>query len=48
MMAHIHTNLPVNPIVRLPQPCSGESQGQETFLADSANNQTRNYDADCS
>ena len=31
-------------IVRLPHPRSGDSQGQETFLAPSADKQTRNYD----
>ena len=34
---HIYTNLPVDVIVRLPYPRSGDSQGQETFLAPSAN-----------
>ena len=33
---YIYTNLPVNTIVRLPHPRSGDSQGQETFLATSA------------
>ena len=28
---YIHTNLPVNAIVRPPHPWSGDSQGQETF-----------------
>ena len=32
----IYTNLPVNAIVRLPHPQSGDSQGQETFSAPSA------------
>ena len=40
----IYTNLPVDVIVRLPHPRSGDSQGQEMFLAPSADNQTRNYD----
>ena len=40
----IYTNLPVNAIVRLPHPPSGDSQGQETFLAASADKQTCNYD----
>ena len=31
-------------IVRLPHPWSGNSQGQETFWAPSADKQTRNYD----
>ena len=34
----------MNAIVRLPHPQSGDSQGQETFLAHSADTQTRNYD----
>ena len=42
---YIHTNLPVNFEVKLPHPWS---QGQETFLAPSADNQTRNYDTECS
>ena len=37
----IYTNLLVNAIVRLPHPRSGESYGQETFLAPSADKQTR-------
>ena len=41
---YIYTDLPVNAIVRLPHPRSGDSQGQETFLAPSADKQTRNYD----
>ena len=45
---YIYTNLPVNVIVRLPHPRSGDSQGQETFLAPSADKQTRNYDTECS
>ena len=32
---YIHMNLPVNAIFRLPLPRSGDSQGQETFLAPS-------------
>ena len=39
----IYTNLPVNVIARLPHPRSRDSQGQETFLAPSADNQTRIY-----
>ena len=34
----------MNAIVRLPHPQSGDSQGQETFLAPSADKQIRNYD----
>ena len=30
-------------IVRLPHPRSGDSQGKETFLAPSADKQTRNF-----
>ena len=46
---YTHTYTPVNAnaivsIVRLPHPWSGDSQGQETFLAPSADKQTRNYD----
>ena len=33
---YIYTNLPVNAIVRLPDPRNGDNQGQETFLAPSA------------
>ena len=47
MVSRIYTNLPVRDIVRLPHPRSGESQGQETFLAPSADKQTRNYDTEC-
>ena len=32
---YIYKNLPVNAIVRVPHPRSGDSQGQETFLAPS-------------
>ena len=48
MYIHIYANLPVNVIVRLPHPRSGDSQGQETFLAPSPDKQTRNYDTECS
>ena len=44
---YIYTNFPVNAIVRLPHPWSGDSQGQETFLARSADKQTRNHDTEC-
>ena len=40
----IYKNLLVDAIVRLPHPRSEDSQGQEMFLAPSADNQTRNYD----
>ena len=43
----IYTNLPVNVIARLPHPRSRDSQGQETFLAPSADNQTRIYTCVC-
>ena len=45
---YIYINLPVNSIVRLPHPQSRDSQGQEKFLAPSADKQTRNYDTECS
>ena len=48
MYIHIYANLPVKVIVRLPHPRSVDSQGQETFLAPSADMQTRNYDTECS
>ena len=44
----IYTNLPVDVIVRLSHPRSRDSQGQETFLAPSADKQTCNYDIECS
>ena len=44
----IYTNLAMDVIVRLPYPGSGDTQGQETFLAPSAENPTRNYDIECS
>ena len=47
MYIHIYGNLPVNVIVRLPHPRSGDSQDQETFLAPSADKKTHNYDAAC-
>ena len=43
-----YTNIPVDVIVRLPRPWSGDSQNQEKFLAPSADKQTRNYDIECS
>ena len=48
MYIHTYANLPINVRVRLPHPRSGDSQGQETFLAPSADKQTRNYDTECS
>ena len=44
---HKFTSLPVNAIVRLPHPRSGDSQGQATFLALSAAKKTRDCDAEC-
>ena len=44
----IHTNLPVDVIVRLPHRRPGESQGQKMFLEASAYKKTRNYDIECS
>ena len=41
---YIYTNLPVSAIVRIPHPRSGDSYGQETFLAPSADRQTCNHD----
>ena len=41
-------NLPVDVLVRLPHPRSGDNQGQETFSAPSADKPTRNYDRECS
>ena len=43
----MYTNLPVNAIVRLPHPRSGDSQGQDTFSAPSADIQICNYDKEC-
>ena len=48
MYLHIYANLPVNVIVKLPHPRSGDSQSQEMFLALSDDKQTRNYDTECS
>ena len=45
---YIYINLSVNAIVRLPHPRSGDSKGQESFLAPSADKQTCNYDIECS
>ena len=44
----IYTNFPVDVLARLPHPRTGNSQVQETFLAPSADKQTRNYYIDCS
>ena len=43
-----YRNLPVSAIDRLPHLRSGDSQGQETFLAPSMDKQTHNYDIECS
>ena len=43
----IYTNLPIN-VNRLTLPWSEDSQGQKTFLAPSADKQSRNYDKGCS
>ena len=48
MVSHIYANLPKNAIVRLSHPWSGDSHGQETFLAPSVDKQTRTYDKECS
>ena len=40
----ISTNLPMDVIVRLPDPWSEDSHDKETFLAPSADKPTRNYD----
>ena len=42
------TKLPVNDIVRLPHPRSGDSQRQETVLAPTAYKRTCNYDTESS
>ena len=44
-ITYIYTNLRVSAVVRLPHPRSRDSQGQEIFLAPSADKQTGNYDA---
>ena len=43
-----HINIPVDLIVTLPHPLSGDSQAQETFLALSTDKKTPNYDIECS
>ena len=40
----LYTNLPVNATGRQPHPRSGDIQGQEMFLAPSADKKTGNYD----
>ena len=44
----IYRNLPVDVTVKLPHPRSWDSQGQEKFLAPSANKQIRDYDIESS
>ena len=44
MYVCIYTNLPGNAKVRLPHLRRGDSQGQETFLAPSADSYTSGYD----
>ena len=41
-----YPNLPRNIIVRLSRPWSGDSQSDETFLALSADKQTRDFDTE--
>ena len=41
-------NLSRDAVVRLPYPYSRDSQGQEMFLAASADKQTPYYDTECS
>ena len=48
MYIQTYAHLPANVIVRLPHPWSGDSQGQEMFLAPSADKQTHSYDTECS
>ena len=48
LVIYIYTNLAVDVIVRLSHPRSGDSRGQETFLAPTADKQTRNYDIEYS
>ena len=47
MVSYIYTYLAVNDIVRLPHPGGGDSQGQETFLAPSADKKTHKYTYTC-
>ena len=44
----IYTNFAVDDIVRLAHPRSGDSQGQDRFLATSADKSTCKYDIECS
>ena len=47
-MSYVYPDLPASVIVRLSHPQSGDRQGQETFLAPSANKQTSNHDTEFS
>ena len=42
----MYAKLPRNVIVRLPHRLSGDSQGQKTFLAPSADKLNHNYDTE--
>ena len=44
----LYTNLAVSATVRLAPPWCRDSQGQEMFLATPVDNQTHNYDTECS
>ena len=44
----IYKNISVDVVVRLPHPPSRDTQGQETFLAPSADKQTPNFGIECS
>ena len=46
LVSYIHTNLPVNAMVRLPNSQSGDIQVQERFLAPSPEKKTRIYDTE--
>ena len=48
IFTYIYANkqIPVKAIVRIAHPWSGDRQ--QTFLTPSADNQTRNYDTECS
>ena len=46
MLSHTHANLLVKSIVNMPHAPRGDRHGQKKLL--SANNQTPNYDTECS
>ena len=48
MYIYVYIFVYIYAIVRLPYPWSGDIQGQEKFLAPSADKQTLNYDTECS